>query len=126
MTATCQVRLALEVLAPGELLALLEKLGANGGLHADSLCAGMEALSNPSHVQHSTPAALDTLEGELSRSGNEQVRRLALAALQQAAEHGGWTTERLARLNAYRTDTSPLVAAAAQFTFPATEGQAQG
>jgi hypothetical protein len=126
MTATCQVRLALEVLAPEELRALLEKLGADGGLHADSLCAGMEALSNPSHVQYSTPAALDTLEGELSRSGNEQIRRLALAALQQAAEHGGWTSERLARLNAYRTDMSPLVAAAAQFTFPATEGQAQG
>jgi hypothetical protein len=125
MTATCQVRLALEVLAPAELLALLERLDANRGLHADSLCAGMEALSNPSHVQYSTPAGLDTLERELSRSENEQIRRLALAALRQAAEHGGWTGERLARLNAYRTDASPLVAAAAQFTFPVTEGQAQ-
>ncbi len=126
MTATCQVRLALEVLAPTELLALLERLGANGGLHADSLYAGMEALSNPSHVQYSTPVGLDTLEGELNSSENEQIRRLALAALQQAAEHGGWTSERLARLNAYRTDGSPLVAAAAQFTFPVAEGQAQG
>jgi hypothetical protein len=39
-----------------------------------------------------------------------------------ARDARGWTEERLARLHAYRADRSPLVAAAAQFTFPPGEG----
>lgn len=118
LTSTCQVRLALEVLAPTELFIFLEQLAGSGGLHADAIGAAIEVLGNPSHVRYSAPADLDTLEKELSGSEAEGVRRIALAALQQAAERGGWTDERVERLQAYRTDTSPLVAAAGQFTFP--------
>jgi hypothetical protein len=50
------------------------------------------------------------------------VRRLGLAALTGLAQPPrGWNTQRLARLHAYREDTSALVAAAAQFTLPAEE-----
>lgn len=121
LTATCQVRIAVEVLTPTEMLVLLEQLTASNGLHADSLGAAVDALSNPSHLHYSAPADLDALERELSLSRDGQIRRFALTALQQAAERGGWTAERIAKLEAYRLDSSPLVSAAAQFTFPNVE-----
>jgi hypothetical protein len=62
------------------------------------------------------------LERSLAQREDERLRRIALAALEvQAADSRGWTSERLARLRAFREDPSPLVAAAAQFTLPLAE-----
>jgi hypothetical protein len=62
------------------------------------------------------------LEGRLKQNEDERLRRLGLAALVALAEPPrGWTPERLAQLQAYRADSSGLVAAAAQFTLPLEE-----
>ena len=54
--------------------------------------------------------------------GNELARRLALEALILGAEaNGGWTSERMKRLQTFRLDGSILVASAAQFTLPEQE-----
>jgi hypothetical protein len=61
-------------------------------------------------------------ERQLAVSADYAVRRLGLAALTGLAQPPrGWSTQRLARLRAYREDTSALVAAAAQFSLPAEE-----
>lgn len=61
---------------------------------------------------------LEGLEAALAASPDEGLRRLALAALlAQGHSARGWSDARLARLEAFRGDVSPLVAAAAQFTF---------
>ena len=55
----------------------------------------------------------------LAASGDENLRRLALAALMaQTNSRLGWNQTRVNRLLKYRQDKSALVAAAAQFTFP--------
>jgi len=68
------------------------------------------------------PAELLAFETSLAGDSDERLRRLALAAL-VAQGNGplGWAPELIARLENYRRDESPLVAAAAQFTFPPPE-----
>jgi hypothetical protein len=59
------------------------------------------------------------LEEMLQRHADPRVRRLGLAALEEAASpENGWTKERRARLELYRNDPSPGVAGPAQFVFP--------
>jgi hypothetical protein len=61
----------------------------------------------------------ERIEEPLARAPDPSLRRLALEALvRAAADQGGWTAERRARLAAFRADTAPLVAEAAQFVFP--------
>ena len=67
-------------------------------------------------------SGVDELERALSGSDDPRLRRLALAALVAQAKYPpGWTAARRARLEAYREDPAPLVAGAAQFTFPPDE-----
>jgi hypothetical protein len=62
---------------------------------------------------------LDVLETAFANSADERLRRLALAAvIAQAAGTAGWTPALRERLDVYRRDPAPLVAAAAQFTLP--------
>ena len=90
-----------------------------GELHAEALMGGAAALRGARHrpdVQN-----VEQLEGVLA-DGNDQARRLALEVLILAAEVvGGWTPERLQRLQMFRADPSILVASAAQFTLPEQE-----
>jgi hypothetical protein len=102
-------------------------------LHADAVHAIAQTMSETVRQDQmwwlepsgrSDMAELEIMERQLSTSPQAGVRRLALAALQSAAQPPwGWTDERLARLEVYRLDTDPLVAAAAQFTFPPLDSQ---
>jgi hypothetical protein len=89
-------------------------------LHAGSLPRAIAALEAPRGLR---PEELEAIEAALALAGDERLRRLALAALraQAGSLRLGWTAARLARLEAFRADTSPLVAEAAQFTFPPDE-----
>ncbi|HET8910239.1 MAG TPA: hypothetical protein VFN23_02165 [Ktedonobacteraceae bacterium] len=65
-----------------------------------------------------TEAELEDLERSLAPNENDAVRRLAVFALAaQAKRATGWTDERIRRLERFREDPSPIVAATAQFTF---------
>ena len=84
-------------------------------LHADALKKAQQAIQQASRRPD---ADLFHLEMTIAGSSDERLRRLALSALiAQAKQADGWSEERIARLQAYREDTSPLVAEAAQFTF---------
>jgi hypothetical protein len=84
-------------------------------LHADALGRAQSAIQQ---AIRRPDANLFSLEMTLSSSNDERLRRLALAALiAQSKQVNGWSDERISRLQAYREDTSPLVAEAAQFTF---------
>jgi HEAT repeat protein len=84
-------------------------------LHADAL----EHAASMIHQSSRRPdAELDSLEATLAASDDERLRRLALSALVAGASRPtGWSKERIARLQTYQQDPSPLVAEAAQFTF---------
>jgi hypothetical protein len=59
-------------------------------------------------------AAMDRLEGRLAAHADGQLRRIALAALQQlVGDEHGWTDERLERLRRFAADPAPLVAESA-------------
>jgi hypothetical protein len=120
LTVELRIGLASETLSWRELAEELEQMGSAGELHADSLASVMTRLGN--WVSRTDNADLAHLEAELASKSDERLRRLALAALVvQASLAGGWSESRLDRLRRYREDTSPLVAAAAQFTLPAEE-----
>lgn len=93
---------------------------AVGTLHTGSLPRAVASLEAPRGLR---PEEVEAVEAALAPAGDERLRRLALAALraQAGSLRLGWTTERLARLEAFRADPSPLVAEAAQFTFPPGE-----
>jgi len=59
------------------------------------------------------------LETTLAATADPGLRRIALAALvAESWDANGWTDPRLTRLDAFRADPAPLVAAAARFVFP--------
>lgn len=117
LTAALQVRLAIPVLTWTELANLLEQLALTGELHADALAAAVSTLQ--SWTQRADRLELHHLESRLASASDDRLRRLAVAALIAQAElPGGWNDARLERLRGYRRDSSPLVAAAAQFTLP--------
>lgn len=61
----------------------------------------------------------EVLEEKLAKERDPRLRRLALAALEQAASpNHGWTKERRARLLNYQRDPSPAVSGPASFVFP--------
>ncbi len=84
-------------------------------LHADALGRAESAIQ---YLASRPDANLFDLETALATNNDERLRRLALAALiAQTQQASGWSDERIARLQVYRDDVSPLVAEAAQFTF---------
>lgn len=84
-------------------------------LHANALVQAQAAI----HKVITRPdARLFEMEMALAKSEDEALRQLALVALiAQAGQAGGWSAERIARLQTYREDASAMVAEAAQFTF---------
>lgn len=119
-TAGLRVELAADTLSGTELAGWLADLAGSGALHADAVTAAVLAFD--SAAGRPDAGGLDAVEDALARHPDDRLRRLAVAALVARAGHGpGWDADRLARLHAYRDDPSPLVAAAAQFTFPAEE-----
>ena len=86
-------------------------------LHGGALPRAVAALEAPQGLR---PGELEAIEAALAPAGDERLRRLALPAL-RGQRWLGWTAARLARLEAFRADPSPMVAEAAQFTFPPGE-----
>ncbi len=91
-----------------------------GTLHGGALPRAIAVLEAPRGLE---PGELEAIETALAVAGDERLRRLALAVLHGLARFG-WTAERLARLETFRADPSPLVAEAAQFIFPPGEAGA--
>lgn len=88
-------------------------------IHPDALSYIVGALRT---VTRPDLPELETLELALGDAADARLRRLALAALAAAAERlGGWTPDRLARLERYRRDPGPLIAEPAQLTLPPEE-----
>jgi len=108
------LRLASKILDYKELAAAFIDLSARDVLHADAMALAQSAVQACRHPER--------LEALLQPQRDPNLRRLALQALRSAAGSGrGWTETRRVRLQAYRADASPLVAEAAQFTFPPDE-----
>ena len=98
--------------------ALLRFLAVAEPLHPGALEQAMAGLAGAAR----TAAELDQVEAALRDAASPALRRLALAALLAGASRaGGWTPDRVARLQAYRSDAAPMVAEVAQFTFPPGE-----
>lgn len=121
LTVRLQVRLAVAGLPWPKLAPYLTELAATSALDAEVLMATVQALEAITQRIASQADAdeLFSLEQALAASPDARLRRLALAALQaQATRPTGWTAALRARLDHYRADAVPLVAAAAQFVFP--------
>jgi hypothetical protein len=89
-------------------------------LHADALAAATQALGRASARME--PAELAELEAALAGSSAERLRRLGLSLLTLLAHRPqGWDAGLRARLRAYQSDRSLLVASAAQWVFPPPE-----
>ena len=119
VTAALRMRLAAGALPPDELTGVLTSAAVRGDLHADALAAAAGAVAAGGRGFESSH--WEQVETLLAPSPDDRLRRLAVTALTAAAATGaagGWTKPRLARLQTYAADPSPLVAAAAQFTFP--------
>lgn len=125
---TWRVRLAVSSLRGIELADYLAQLAL--GWHVDAFAAAIRGIET-SQVStailefelgddQSTPTGeWLQVESRLASAANEQLRRLALAALvRQARESPGWTLALRTRLVNYCHDPSPLVAGAAAFVFP--------
>lgn len=114
LTATLRTRLIIlglpwEEIIP-ELVKLADRLSIDVIVTAAS--AIRQAVTRPD-------AQMLRLELKLAASADEDLRRLALAALiAQSKQAQGWSDKAIARLQKYREDPSPMVAEAAQFTFP--------
>lgn len=126
LTVRLQAQLAVAGLPWSELAPYLIELAATDALDAESLMATVQALeasgsrTGPPSDANSLPA----FEHAVAANPAARLRRLALAALvAQATQPAGWTAALRARLDQYRTDPAPLVAAAAQFTFPPYLGE---
>ena len=111
LTGPLQIRLGVQALPLAELPDWLETLP----LHAETVQAGVDALHTANRE------GMDELSRDLHSRSRPELRRLGLAALKGAASQG-WTEERRARLESFRTDPDPSVAGAAQFTFPPGSG----
>jgi hypothetical protein len=126
LTVRLRVRLAVAGLPWSEVAPYLTELAAIDALDAESLLAAVQALeaSGSRTGPPSDTNALPAFEAALAASPDARLRRLALAALvAQATQPAGWTAVLRARLAQYGTDPAPLVAAAAQFTFPPPAGE---
>ncbi len=100
-----------QVFASKELIAVLADLATREFLHSDAMVAAYAAVArcvDPSSIERA-----------FSAHANPRLRRLAVEALRHAAAPAkGWSRERREKLEAYRRDRAPLVAAAAAYIFP--------
>lgn len=116
LTITLRVRLIILGLpweeVAQELMQLVERLSFDA--------MGVTAATIQRVATMRPDADLLQLETALAASADERLLRLALVALvAQSKQAQGWSDEAIARLQKYREDPSPMVAEAAQFTFPA-------
>ncbi len=129
VAARLRADLAITGLSWPEIPPFLSDLAARGELHADALAASLAAISGAVQTRAFAAATgagddetdeLAQTERALAQHADEKLRRVAVAVLVARAAHGaaGWSPVLRARLETYKTDVSPLVAAAAQFTFP--------
>ena len=120
LTAGLQAELAVAGLEVVDLAHFFNEMAGRGDLHEGALGAAIVAVQGIGY--RSDAAQLALLEEALRSSPDPRLRRLALAALVGlAGSPQGWDDARLACLHQYRADPAPLVAAAAQFTFPPGE-----
>jgi hypothetical protein len=121
LTVRLQARLAVAGLPWPELAPYLTELAATDALDAEVLMATAQALeaSGQRSGPQSEANSVAAFEYTLAANPDARLRRLAQAALQaQATQPAGWTAALRTRLDQYRADPAPLVAAAAQFVFP--------
>ena len=117
VTVSWRVYLTFSYLPIEELIALLRSLSERNELHAEALMYLCQVIKSQYGL-----ADWEAFEAALAASPDERLRRLAFAALEaQSTKQGSWDKARLARLQTYRADPSPLVAAAAAFIFPNEE-----
>lgn len=121
LTLGLRIELAITSLPWDEVATMLSEAAATGALHADALSQACDMLRTVrgryGNAGRPDSKEMSRLETMLATSQDERLRRIALAALVVQAEASkGWSAEQRARLEVYRADTSPLVAAAAQFT----------
>ena len=103
---------------------LIEGALGEGALHAEALGTAIDVLSNQYDPvrRNRAVAGQSFLMKRWQNADAPELRRLALAALIGRAQSGvGWSEARLRRLEKFRADSSTLVAAAAQWTFPGDE-----
>lgn len=94
-----------------DLVKVIESLSKKQLLYHEVMDAAMSAIRGCVHVS--------LVEEKLRNHPDWHVRRLALAALVQAASpENGWTRERRERLLTYQKDKAPGVAGPASFVFP--------
>ena len=112
-----RMRLTAAGLGAESLQSLLEALSRSGRLHPGVVFDALSSLSEPALTR--TPEALEALLERFTADDDERLRRIALGTLVQTArDRQGWTEERRALLERFRTDAAPWVAEAAVFTFP--------
>ena len=115
LTGGLRTEIALGCLPPYDLIAFFANFAAAGLLHPGTLALAVSRLEAGGCRD---PEASEALARAFAESPDERLRRVSLAALIGLGRKGsGWTKARLEALDYWRTDPSPLVAEAAQFTF---------
>lgn len=112
LTSRYRVEIAIAGLAGQELVSFFVQLAEKGELHADALMAAVSAVE----ARQATASEQEIIENGLRENTDERLRRIAFAAFIARARIQGWDSARRERHAQYCTDTSALVAAAAQFT----------
>ncbi|GHO46105.1 hypothetical protein [Ktedonospora formicarum] len=119
-TTLLRLQLAISHLPADELILFLCDLAASNELHADALIKACHHFDRD--LGRFDLPILERLENIFASSEDERLRRLALALLlEQVQRTNRWSAANLYRLRRYRTDTSLMVATAAQFTFTEVE-----
>src|SRR5438132_9183506 len=120
LTAVLQIEMAVSALLWNETIGLLRHWAATDLLHAEVVTAVVTAIQ--ASAQRAAPDDLVAVETRLRGEADPRLRRVALAALiAHARPPRGWDAEHLARLQSYRADPVPLVAAIAQSILPPYE-----
>lgn len=135
LTASFRVRLALTGLRSTETATLIDQLSREGLFDAGALHAALNSIPGPRtrsefyELDNSLArirgygrgelTELARLESLLRSHADPLVRRLALGLLLAATQD--WNDAARMVLEQYRADASPLVASAAQFSFPTSE-----
>lgn len=116
LTIQLQMDLVGRVYGIDTLADLITNTAAANQLHAEAMLHAKQVI--PLHQGMRTPDAA-RIEAKWSGSANPFLRRIGLAVLVgMATSPAGWTMEQRTILEQYRADPDPMVASAAQFTFP--------
>ncbi len=115
-----RLSLSVLVITAEEIINLVERIRENHLLHPGSLSGLVQSL--PMFLVREDAEEANAFVKRWCASPHPDLRRLALAALTANCEsRTGWSEADLALLEQFRMDSAPLVAEAAQFTFPAKE-----